>query len=359
MIGLLGFGLIALLARLWAWRPRPLWGALALWWLFLFALHLSPFASSALAQRLGGDARAWGLAGGFAALVFLYARLLAALRQKAQPSRAPAPAQDPAKLSPEEVRRFARHITLREIGGPGQQRLKAARVLIVGLGGLGAPAALYLGASGIGQLDLMDDDSIAPSNLPRQVLFTPAMLGQNKAEAAAAQLAAQCPGLKAVAHQRRFDAAQADLVKAADLILDCTDNFETRAALNAAAVAQGKPLLSAAVTPWEGQIGLYHPAGGGACYACLFPQAPAPGLVPDCATAGVAGPLPGVLGTMLALEAVKFLTGAGEGEGLRGHLFLYDGLRAEARRLRVPPRKTCPICAGLGASALDSSPKAP
>jgi molybdopterin/thiamine biosynthesis adenylyltransferase len=251
-------------------------------------------------------------------------------------------------LTPDDLTRYARHIVLREIGGPGQARLRAARVVVVGAGGLGDPALLYLAAAGVGALTVIDDDTVALSNLQRQILFGMEDIGAPKAEAAAAALRRINPGVAVTPVIARLDAENAaDLLAGAGLVLDGSDNFATRYAVNAACVASGIPLLSAAMSQWEGQITLFDPARGGPCYRCLFPEPPADGLAPSCAEAGVVGPLPGVLGALLALEAVKELAGAGE--GLRGRLLLFDGLRAETRRLRISARTECPDCGGRGA----------
>ncbi|PZQ51191.1 MAG: molybdopterin biosynthesis protein [Rhodovulum sulfidophilum] len=250
-------------------------------------------------------------------------------------------------LSPDELARYARHIVLREIGGPGQARLRAARVVVVGAGGLGDPALLYLAAAGVGALDIIDDDTVALSNLQRQILFGMDDIGASKAAAAAAALRRINPGVAVTPVAARLDAGNAaELLAGATLVIDGSDNFATRYAVNAACVAAGIPLLSAAMSQWEGQIALFDPARGGPCYRCLFPEPPAEGLAPSCAEAGVVGPLPGVLGALLALEAVKEIAGAGQ--GLRGRLLLFDGLRAETRRLRIAARADCPDCGGRG-----------
>ncbi|MGF1553803.1 MAG: ThiF family adenylyltransferase [Paracoccaceae bacterium] len=246
-------------------------------------------------------------------------------------------------LRGDDLERYARHLVLHEIGGPGQRRLRAARVLVVGAGGLGAPAILYLAAAGVGRLDLVDDDAVSLSNLQRQVLFATRQIGAPKVEAAAESVAALNPGVEVVPHALRLGAAEADgLVEGADVVLDGSDNRATRDLVNAACVRAGRPLVSAALGRWEGQIGVFHPAAGGPCYACAFPEAPAPGQVAPCAEAGVLGALAGVIGSMQAVEAVKLIVGAGE--PLVGRLMLYDALSASARTLRVRPRADCAVC---------------
>jgi len=237
-----------------------------------------------------------------------------------------------------EVERYARHLVLREVGGPGQQKLKAARVLLVGMGGLGAPAALYLAAAGVGTLGLADPDTVSLSNLQRQVLYQTADVGRPKVEVAAERLAAINPHVAIETHPVWLDAANAgELVSRYDLILDGTDDFATRFAVSDACVAHGKPLVSGALGRWTGQVGVFH---GQPCYRCLVPDVP-----PDaetCALVGVVGALAGVIGSMMALEAVKLITGAGQ--PLSGRLLIYDALAAETRTVRIGADPACPAC---------------
>lgn len=243
-------------------------------------------------------------------------------------------------FSPDEVERYARHLVLREIGGPGQQRLRAARVLIVGLGGLGAPAALYLAAAGIGRLGLIDPDQVGLSNLQRQILYRTADIGKDKVEVASERLAAQNPQVEIVAYSTRFEAQTwREGVKDYDLVLDGTDNFATRFAINAACLAAKKPLISGALGRWTGQVALFEPSGR-PCYRCLVPDIP-----PDaetCSAVGVVGALSGVIGAMMALEAIKYLCGTEP--SFAGRLLIYDGLSAQARTVRILPDPSCPAC---------------
>jgi len=253
-----------------------------------------------------------------------------------QPSAPPAP----VRFSDEEVERYARQLVLSEIGGPGQQALKRARVLIVGMGGVGNPAALYLAAAGVGTLGLIDDDAVALSNLQRQIAFTTADPGRAKVEAGAERLAALNPHVAVETFNRRLtpDDARA-LVERFDVVLDGADNFETRFAVNAACVAAGKPLVSGALGRWSGQVAVFE---GRPCYRCLVPEVP-----PDaetCARVGVVGALAGVIGAMAALEAIKLITGAGE--PLKGRLMLYDGLAGVSRVARIAADPACPVCGG-------------
>ena len=243
-------------------------------------------------------------------------------------------------FSDDEVERYARHLVLREVGGQGQQALKAARVLIVGAGGLGAPAALYLAAAGVGRIGLADADEVSLSNLQRQVLYATADVGRPKTEAAAEHLAALNPHVEVVAHPVMLNATNARaLVAGYDLVLDGTDSFEARFAVNAACVAEHMPLVSGAIGRWTGQVGVFS---GEPCYRCLVPEVP-----PDaetCVAVGVVGALAGVVGAMMALEALKLITGAGQ--ALTGRLLVYDGLAGETRTVRIGADPDCPVCGG-------------
>lgn len=242
-----------------------------------------------------------------------------------------------------ELDRYARHIVLREIGGPGQARLKAASVVVVGAGGLGAPALMYLAAAGVGRITLIDDDAVSLSNLQRQVLFDTADVGRPKVAAAAGRLSALNPhvALSPLGARLTADNAAA-LLNGHDLALDGSDSFATRQAVNAACVAARLPLVSGAIGRWEGQLSLFAPHLGAPCHACVFPVAPASDLVPACAEAGVLGALAGVIGSMMAVEAVKHLAGAGMTTA--GRLLLYDALDAETRIMRISRRPDCPVC---------------
>lgn len=310
----------------------------------LIAVSILPDDNS-LRQILGGDLRSWALLGGAIALIATYRMGLKHLRLRAlqnQPEQPENHTKGP--FSDIELERYMRHITLREIGGPGQRKLKDARVLVIGAGGLGAPVLQYLAASGVGTIGVIDDDVVDASNLQRQVIHTDTSQDMPKVFSAEKAMRAQNPFITVKPYHRRFDEACADLVGEYDLIIDGSDNFDTRYLVNATCVAAQKPLLSAAITQWEGQISLYDTAQKTPCYQCVFPTRPADGMVPSCAEAGVAAPLPGVLGTMLAMEAVKHITGAGVGLG--GRLMIYDALYAETRVIKVKKRDDCPICGG-------------
>jgi len=216
-------------------------------------------------------------------------------------------------------------------------------VLVIGAGGLGSPVLQYLAAAGVGTLGVIDDDTVDASNLHRQVIHDADRVGMPKVDSALAAVRRQNPNVTLRPYRQRLTGeTAAGLFADYDLVLDGTDNFATRYLANRVAAAQGKPLIGGALTQWEGQVSVWDPARGGPCYECIFPEAPAPGLVPTCAEAGVAGPLPGIVGSVMALEAVKAITGAGE--GLRGRMLIWDGLHAEARVIRLKKREGCPVC---------------
>lgn len=249
-------------------------------------------------------------------------------------------------FSGEELDRYARHIVLREVGGPGQARLKAAHIAIVGAGGLGCPALLYLAAAGVGRLTIIDDDVVSLSNLQRQVLFTTDDVGQSKVSVAQKRLTALNPHIEITAHSLRLSAENAhDLLHGADLVLDGCDSFETRTVVNAACVQLGVPLLSGALSQWEGQIALYDPTRGGPCFTCIFPDAPGPGQAPSCAEAGVLGALAGNVGSIMAIEAIKHVTKAGA--SLQSRMLIHDALWGEDRRITLTRQADCPICGHL------------
>ena len=247
-----------------------------------------------------------------------------------------------ATLSRDEIERYSRHIMLPEIGVPGQRRLKEARVLCVGAGGLGSPAAMYLAAAGVGTIGLVDFDRVDVTNLQRQILHGTGDVGRLKTESARRRLAAINPYVSLEAHDTRLSASNAlALVSAYDLVLDGTDNFATRYLVNDACVLARKPNVYGSIFRFEGQASVFAVAGG-PCYRCLHPQPPPPGLIPDCAEGGVLGVLPGVIGTIQGTEALKLALGIGA--PLVGRLLLYDALRMRFREIRLPKDPECPVC---------------
>jgi adenylyltransferase/sulfurtransferase len=246
-------------------------------------------------------------------------------------------------LAPAEMARYSRHILLGEIGVEGQRRLKAARVLVVGAGGLGSPAALYLAAAGVGTLGIADYDRVEDHNLQRQLLHDSASVGEPKTASAARRLRATNPFVRVVEHAAGVTPENARALFADyDVIVDGTDTFATRYLNNDAAVLAGRPLVHGSIFKFEGQVSVFDPAHDGPCYRCLFPEPPPPGSVPNCAEAGVLGALCGVIGSLQALETVKLIAGAGE--SLRGRLLMYDALRQDFRILRIERDPACPVC---------------
>ena len=296
-----------------------------------------------LREATGGSAALWLILAGIAGLVLVYGRVLKALRDRAVPKPTEEPAMSSDKFSETELERYARHIVLRELGGPGQKKMKQARVLVIGAGGLGAPALQYLAAAGVGTIGVIDDDIVENANLQRQVIHRDADIGMPKVFSAQQAMQAQNPNVAVLPYHRRLtEEIAADLFADFDLILDGTDNFDTRYLANRTVVALGKPLISGALSQWEGQLSVFDPANDAPCYQCIFPEAPAPGLAPSCAEAGVVGPLPGVVGSMMAVEAIKVVTGAGQ--ALRGEMLIYDALYGESRKITLTRRADCPIC---------------
>jgi len=255
----------------------------------------------------------------------------------------------------DELHRYSRHILLREVGATGQARLRAARVLIVGAGGLGSPLAMYLAAAGVGTLGLVDHDVLELSNLQRQIAHTTARIGQRKVDSAAEALRGLNPGVTLELHPRRMDAATArELIPRYDVICDGTDNFPTRFLLGDACHLLGRPLVSAAVLRFEGQLSVFraHEGAPHPCHRCLNPEMPPPGLVPSCSEAGVLGAVVGVMGTLQATEVLKLIMGIGE--GMSGRLLLWDALDARFRTVRLKRDPACALC-GEHASIHDLS----
>jgi adenylyltransferase/sulfurtransferase len=250
--------------------------------------------------------------------------------------------RDLPDLAPDEAVRYARHLTLPDVGMEGQRRLKAARVLLVGAGGLGSPAALYLAAAGVGTLGLVDHDAVDLTNLQRQVLHGTSGLGMPKVASAAARLHDLNPHVAVEPFAVRLDSTNArDVVRAFDIVVDGSDNFPTRYLVNDACVLERKPLVYGSIFRFDGQVSLFHPPAG-PCYRCLFAEPPAPDAVPSCAEGGVLGVLPGIVGSLQALEAIKWILG--KGESLLGRLLLVDALRLRFREIALRRDPACPAC---------------
>jgi len=250
--------------------------------------------------------------------------------------------QQEVKLSKEEVQRYSRHLIMPEVGMEGQLKLKRARVLTIGTGGLGAPLGLYLAAAGVGHLGLVDFDVVDSSNLQRQVTFTTADVGKPKSEAAKARLSALNPAIEIVSYETRLTSDNAlELFSDYDIIVDGTDNFPTRFLVNDACVLLGKPNVYGSIFRFEGQATVFgYP--GGPCYRCLYPEPPPPGLVPSCAEGGVLGVLPGIVGSIQAMETIKLILGTGD--PLVGRLLLFDALAMRFRELKLKKNPDCPLC---------------
>lgn len=309
----------------------------------VIAIQLALPDGHPLREATGGDVRLWALIGAFSAFIFGYRALLGIVRAMAKPATV---AEQKGAFSDQELERYSRHIMLREVGGQGQKALKSAKVLVIGAGGLGSPVLQYLAAAGVGTIGVIDDDTVENTNLQRQIIHTDARIGMPKVTSAAGAMTAQNPYVIVRPYTRKLtqDIA-AELFADYDLILDGTDNFETRYLVNETCATLGIPLIAGALTQWEGQVSLYDPAHNAPCYACIFPKAPDPSLVPSCAEAGVIGPLPGIIGSLMAVEAVKEITKAGD--GLRGRLYIYDALYAQTRVIAIQRRADCLVCAGL------------
>jgi len=245
-------------------------------------------------------------------------------------------------LTTEEIERYGRHLSLSEVGVEGQLKLKNARVLLVGTGGLGAPLALYLSAAGVGTLGLVDFDVVGRSNLQRQVIHGTTDIGRGKIESAAASIAEINPNVRVVRHELALSSENAlDIIKDYDIVADGTDNFPTRYLVNDACVLLGKPNVYGSIFGFEGQASVFA-AADAPCYRCLYPEPPPSGLVPSCAEGGVLGVLPGIIGLIQATEVVKLILGLGE--SLKGRLLLYDALAMRFRELRLRKDPQCPVC---------------
>jgi len=245
-------------------------------------------------------------------------------------------------LSPAEVKRYSRHLIMPEVAVEGQLKLKRAKVLLIGTGGLGAPAGLYLTAAGVGRIGLVDFDVVDTTNLQRQVTFGTRDVGRSKLEAAHERLHDLNPEVEFVLHETRLTSANAlDIIRDYDIVVDGTDNFPTRYLVNDACVLLGKPYVYGSIFRFEGQVTVFG-AKNGPCYRCLYPSPPPPGLVPSCAEGGVLGVLPGIVGAIQASEAIKWILRAGD--SLQGRLLLFDALKMTFRELKLRRNPDCPVC---------------
>lgn len=242
----------------------------------------------------------------------------------------------------DEYLRYSRHFSLPQIGLKGQAKLKAASVLVIGAGGLGSPVSIYLAAAGVGHIGIVEFDTIELSNLQRQVLFTTAEVGQPKLATAQKRLQALNPHIEVTPYDEPLSAANAERIFTGyDLVIDGTDNFPTRYLVNDVCAFQGIPNVYGSIYQFDGQISLFH-AAEGPCYRCIYPEPPPPGLVPSCAEGGVLGVLPGIVGSLQAAEAIKWITGAGE--SLLGRLILFDALAMSFKTVKLQKDPNCPVC---------------
>jgi len=246
-------------------------------------------------------------------------------------------------FTPDQVARYARHLILPEVGGAGQRKLLNTSVLLLGAGGLGSPAAMYLAAAGVGKLGILDFDAVDASNLQRQLLHGVEDLGRPKVDSAEDTLQGLNPDLQVVKHPVHVNSENAfEIFRPYDLIVDGTDNFPTRYLANDAAYLLGKPLVYGAIYRFEGQMTVFDAAHGHGCYRCLFPTPPPPGAVPSCAEAGVFGVLPGIIGSLMAFETIKYVLGIGD--SLVGRLLVFEGMDMSFRTLNLRRNPECPLC---------------
>ncbi len=244
------------------------------------------------------------------------------------------------KITPDELQRYARHIVLRDIGGSGQTKLKNARVLVIGAGGLGTPVLQYLNAAGVGAIKLVDFDKVNISNLQRQVIFDETQVGLSKVESARENLLKQNSYTDISIHDYPLDKANVDsLVGNCDVVVDGTDSFASRKVINRCCMKNGIPLVFGAISQWEGQVSVFT---GKPCYECIFPEEPTGEMARTCSELGVLGSLPGIIGTIMASETIKLITGAGK--ILERRLLIWDALYGESRTIRTAYRKGCPTC---------------
>jgi len=328
------------------------WIMVGLLFVGVLAIHIALPDGHPLREGTGGSAGLWLVIAAMGGLAFGYSKALGWLRGRATPPETPI--QETTRretLGEVELERYARHIVLREIGGPGQAKLKKARVLVVGAGGLGSPVLQYLAAAGVGTLGVIDDDIVDHTNLQRQVIHQDKATGLPKTRSAEASIIAQNPYVVVLPYTRRLtEDIAAKLFADFDLIVDATDDQATRRLVNRTAVALGLPVVQGAITQWEGQVTIWDSAFKGPCYDCIFPEDPAAGQAPSCAEAGVVGTLPGIVGTVMATEVIKRLTGAGT--PLIGSMWIYDALDAETRKIKISRRRDCPTCGTPTAKAV-------
>ena len=281
---------------------------------------------------------------GLICIIYLYIRILRRKSAKTRIELSTSPDEIPqSSMTETELDRYSRHILLREIGGQGQSKLRKAKVLVVGAGGLGSPILSYLAAAGVGTIGVIDDDLVSLSNLQRQVLFDEDHLDYPKVFAAKDKIKKLNPFIDILPFNRRLTTLEAELLFIEfDLIVDGSDNFSTRQVVNLACVKLNKPLVSGAISQWEGQVSIFNETKNSACYACIFPIEPADALAPNCAEGGVMGALPGIIGSVMASEVIKKITGAGV--NLTNKLMIFDALNNEFSKINIKKNINCKIC---------------
>ena len=281
---------------------------------------------------------------GLICIIYLYIRILRRKSAKTRIELSTSPDEIPqSSMTETELDRYSRHILLREIGGQGQSKLRKAKVLVVGAGGLGSPILSYLAAAGVGTIGVIDDDLVSLSNLQRQVLFDEDHLDYPKVFAAKDKIKRLNPFIDILPFNRRLTTLEAELLFIEfDLIVDGSDNFSTRQVVNLACVKLNKPLVSGAISQWEGQVSIFNETKNSACYACIFPIEPADGLAPNCVEGGVMGALPGIIGSVMASEVIKKITGAGV--NLTNKLMIFDALNNEFSKINIKKNINCKIC---------------
>ncbi|MDA9354704.1 HesA/MoeB/ThiF family protein [Amylibacter sp.] len=281
---------------------------------------------------------------GLICIIYLYIRILRRKSAKTRIELSTSPDEiTQSSMTETELDRYSRHILLREIGGQGQSKLRKAKVLVVGAGGLGSPILSYLAAAGVGTIGVIDDDLVSLSNLQRQVLFDEDHLDYPKVFAVKDKIKKLNPFIDILPFNRRLTTLEAELLFIEfDLIVDGSDNFSTRQVVNLACVKLNKPLVSGAISQWEGQVSIFNETKNSACYACIFPIEPADGLAPNCAEGGVMGALPGIIGSVMASEVIKKITGAGV--NLTNKLMIFDALNNEFSKINIKKNIDCKIC---------------
>ena len=312
---------------------------------FILCVHLTLPSENSLRIALGGGLEPWALLFGVFVVIYFYREILKRLRflSKKNIEEDMVKTFSEARFSDVELDRYSRHIIMREIGGSGQKKLKSTSILVVGAGGLGSPILQYLSAAGIGKIGVIDHDVVDHSNLQRQVIHNDASIGLPKVFSAQRAIEEQNPHIEVKPYNRRLDRAIAhELLSEYDIIIEGSDNFETRYLVNEVSKSLSKVVVSGALSQWEGQIMVFDHQLDTPCYQCVFPQKPAEGLAPTCAEAGVFSTLPGVVGTLMAAEAIKHILNVGN--GLRGVMLIYDSMQSEIRSIKLKKADNCRIC---------------